>query len=145
MSKKQYRNFKKNKRLQTQRNMWNKAMFKRLNTDSLPALLACLSKLMQGICKSRVKILKSDITFRLSVAATGGVLLKRCSRVFQKIHRKTPVSEILKREPKACNFIKKESLAQVFSCEFFPKFLRISFFTEHLQTTAFAFLTIKID
>ena len=34
--------------------------------------------------------------------------------------------------PKACNFIKKETLAQVFSCEFSKN----TFFTEHLQTTA---------
>ena len=32
---------------------------------------------------------------------------------FHKIHRKTPVSA-----PQACNFIKKETLAQLFSCEF---------------------------
>ena len=38
---------------------------------------------------------------------------KRFSYKFRKIHRKTPVPE-----PKACNFIKKESLTQVFSCEF---------------------------
>ena len=31
----------------------------------------------------------------------------------------------------ACNFIKKETLAQVFSCEF-REFLRKPFFTEHL-------------
>ena len=34
--------------------------------------------------------------------------------------------------PEACNFIKKGSLAQVFSCEF-CEFLRIPFFTEHLR------------
>ena len=37
--------------------------------------------------------------------------VKRCSQKFRKIHRKAPV-------PQACNFIKKESLAQVFHCEF---------------------------
>ena len=37
---------------------------------------------------------------------------KRCSYNFRKTHRKTPV-------PKSpCNFIKKETLAQVFSCKF---------------------------
>ena len=35
----------------------------------------------------------------------------------------------------ACNFIKKETLAQVFSCEF-AKFLKNSFFTEHVWATA---------
>ena len=35
----------------------------------------------------------------------------------------------------ACNFIKKESLAQVFSCEF-CEISKSTFFTEHLRTTA---------
>ena len=34
-----------------------------------------------------------------------------------------------------CNFIKKETLAQVFSCEFF-KIYKNTFFTEHLWATA---------
>ena len=37
--------------------------------------------------------------------------------------------------PKACNFIKKETLAEVFSCEF-CEFSKNTFFTEHLRTTA---------
>ena len=37
----------------------------------------------------------------------------------------------------ACNFIKKETLGQVFSCEFCESFKNI-FFTERLRTTAFA-------
>ena len=37
--------------------------------------------------------------------------------------------------PEACNFIKKETLAQVFSCEF-CKISENTFFTEHLRTTA---------
>ena len=35
----------------------------------------------------------------------------------------------------ACNFIKKETLAQVFSCEF-CEISKNTFFTEHLWTTA---------
>ena len=34
-----------------------------------------------------------------------------------------------------CNFIKKETLGQVFSCEFCKTFNN-TFFTEHLRTTA---------
>ena len=34
-----------------------------------------------------------------------------------------------------CNFIKKETLALVFSCEFY-KIFKSTFFTEHLRTTA---------
>ena len=37
--------------------------------------------------------------------------------------------------PKACNLIKKETLAQVFSCEFY-KIFKNAFFTEQLWTTA---------
>ena len=36
-----------------------------------------------------------------------------------------------------CNFIKKETLAQVFSCEFWEIF-KNTFFTEHLRATTFA-------
>ena len=36
--------------------------------------------------------------------------------------------------PEACNFIKKEALAQVFSCEF-CEISKNTFFTEHLWTT----------
>ena len=43
-----------------------------------------------------------------------------------RIHRKTP---------EACNFIKKETLAQVFSCKFCNIF-KNTFFTEQLRTTA---------
>ena len=39
------------------------------------------------------------------------------------------------RRPQAYNFIKKETLAQVFFCEFCEIFKNI-FFTEHLRTTA---------
>ena len=36
---------------------------------------------------------------------------------------------------KACNFIKKETLGQLFSCEF-CKIVKNTFFTEHIQATA---------
>ena len=39
--------------------------------------------------------------------------------------------------PQACNFIKKEILAQVFSCEFCD-ISKNTFFIEHLQATASA-------
>ena len=44
----------------------------------------------------------------------------RCSKKFCKIYRKIPVPESLclkSCSPEACNFIKKETLARVFSCE----------------------------
>ena len=51
-----------------------------------------------------------------------GVLLKSCSQKFHKIHSKTPVQESLSLK----NFIKKDTLVQVFSCEFCEIF-RITF------------------
>ena len=38
--------------------------------------------------------------------------------------------------PEACNFIKKETLAQVFSCEFY-EISKNTFLAEHLWTTVF--------
>ena len=58
--------------------------------------------------------------------------VKRFSYKFHKIHRKTLV-------PEACNFIEKETLAQVFSCEFCEISKNI-FFTDHLWTTAYQIL-----
>ena len=62
--------------------------------------------------------------------SSGGVLQKRCSLIFCKIHRKMPVPESL-----SCNFIKKETLTQVFACEF-RKISKNIFFTKHLRKTA---------
>ena len=42
----------------------------------------------------------------------------------------------------ACNFVKKETLAQVFSCEF-CKISKNTLFTEHLRTTASNFINHK--
>ena len=53
--------------------------------------------------------------------------------LFFKIHRKATVPESL--QASACSFIKKETLAQVFSSEFY-EISKKSFFTEHLRATA---------
>ena len=42
---------------------------------------------------------------------------------------------LIKLQAKACNFIEKETLAQVFSCKFCKSF-KNTFFTEHLGETA---------
>ena len=57
-------------------------------------------------------------------AAIGGVLWKKVSLEISQ-----------NSQPETCNFIKKETLAQVFSCEF-CKISKNTFFTEHLQATA---------
>ena len=43
--------------------------------------------------------------------------------------------------PEACNFSKKETLAQVFSCEF-DEIFKNTFFTEHLWPTDFEHVKI---
>ena len=47
----------------------------------------------------------------------------------------TWVSFLLKLQDSVCNFIKKETLAQVFSCEF-CEISKNTYFTEHVWTTA---------
>ena len=67
-------------------------------------------------------------------------VVKRCSakNVFLEISQNSQenfcasVSFLIKLQ--ACNFIKKETLAQVFSCEFY-EISKNTFFTEHLWTT----------
>ena len=56
-----------------------------------------------------------------------------CARVFFLIKLQAP-----------CNFIKKETLAQVFSCDF-CEISKNTFFTEHLQTTASKKTPLKIN
>ena len=51
--------------------------------------------------------------------------------------QKQPPPEVFLEMPKACKFIKKDTLAQVFSCEF-CKISKDIFFKEHLRTTASA-------
>ena len=43
----------------------------------------------------------------------------------------------------ACNFIKKETVEQVFSCEFYKNF-KNTFFTEHLRATAIPNVELKV-
>ena len=59
--------------------------------------------------------------------------MKGCSQKVRKIHSKTPFPESLFSQ--ACNFIKKETLAQAFSFKF-GETSKKTFFTEHLWATA---------
>ena len=68
---------------------------------------------------------------------------RRCSakkvllEISQNSHEKTctRVSFLMKLQFLACNFIKKETVAQVFSCEFY-EISKNTIFTEHLWATA---------
>ena len=72
---------------------------------------------------------------------------ERCSikKLFLKISQSSQentcarVSFLINLQAEACNFIKKEILAQVLSCEF-CKISKNTFFTEHLRTTASNFI-----
>ena len=82
-----------------------------------------------------------SFTWRIS-STMSRISHQRCSikKGFLKISQKftentcARVSFLIKlKEPEACNFIKKETLAQVFSCEFCG--ISKNTFTEHLRTT----------
>ena len=85
--------------------------------------------------------LKLDYVFAPLSLSTKAVA-QRCfvKKVFFKISQNSQentcarVSFLIKLQ--ACNFIKKETLAQVFSCEF-CEILKNTFFTKHLWATAF--------
>ena len=54
---------------------------------------------------------------------------------------RTPIlKNICERLPQACNVIKKETLAQVFSCEF-CRILKNTFFIKHIWATASVFVS----
>ena len=62
------------------------------------------------------------------------MFLKDC-----KVHRKIALLESLfqlSRKPEGCNFMKKESLAQVFSCEFFEISKNTFFYRTHPVATS---------
>ena len=59
-----------------------------------------------------LKLSKSGKIVNEQKQSSRGVLWKRCSYNFRKIHSKTPVTSLF------INFIKRETLAQVVSCEF---------------------------
>ena len=69
-------------------------------------------------------ILKDNIRNEL---ATRRVLQEKVFLEILQIHRKTP---------EACDYFKKETLAQVFSCEFCKVSKNNFFITEHLRATA---------
>ena len=74
----------------------------------------------------------------LPEATTGGVLQEKVFlEISQNLQENTRVwvSLLIKLQASACNFIKKETLARVFSCEF-CKISKNTFFIEQLRTTA---------
>ena len=66
-------------------------------------------------------------------AATRAVLRKK---MFLKISQNSQKSTFARDCPQVCNFIRKETLAQVFFCKF-REISKNTFFTEYFRTTAF--------
>ena len=101
-----------------------------------------LSKFTMGAVKVVYLLFKQEGPFCADYlgteAATIGVPWKK---VFLEILQNSQenncarVSFLIKLQVLVCNFIKKESLAQVFSFEF-CEISKNNFFTEHLRTTA---------
>ena len=52
------------------------------------------------------------------------------------LRQKEPQEMFCKKRPEACNFIKKNTLAQVFSCSEFSS--KNTFFTDHLWMNAYS-------
>ena len=78
--------------------------------------------------------------YTVTEAATGGVSIKKVLlEILQNSQENTcvRVSFLTKFQTEDCNFIKKNTLAQVFSCEF-CKISKNIFFIEHLLATASA-------
>ena len=75
---------------------------------------------------------------RISEAATGNVLGKRCSKKFRKFYRKTPALESLFNKVaglQTCNIIKKKLQHRCFPVEF-VKFLRTHILKNICETNA---------
>ena len=64
-------------------------------------------------------------------------------KIFLKFTESTcaKVSFLITLQAEACNFIKKEILAQVFYCEFY-KISKNTYFTEHLWVTTSGFINL---
>ena len=78
----------------------------------------------------------------LNLCHSQEAFVQRCSlkKVFLEVSQNSQENTcarsatLLKRDPEACNFIKKETLAQLFSCEFCE--ISKNTYTEHIRTPA---------
>ena len=99
------------------------------------------------LCKTLSKALE------LSEAVVQGCSVKKvflkftgkhlCQSLFFNEVAGRPETLLKKRLWHACNFIKKETLAEVFSCEF-CEFFKNSFFTEHLWWLLLKYLRLML-
>ena len=103
--------------------------------------LFCVTPKNEALCESILRFLKQlKITNHGHIWLTNRSSLREvfCKKVFLKISQNLQentcarVSFLIKLQVEACNFIKIETLAQVFSSEFSKGFKNV-FFIEHLQ------------
>ena len=80
---------------------------------------------------------RCEISLNIQKQSSRGILWKGVVRNFAKFTGKHLYQSffLIKLQAEACNFIKKKTLAQVFSCEF-CEISKNTFSTEHLRTTA---------
>ena len=84
----------------------------------------------QGL--SLVQVSNSYPTWKLQFQEVSALPWSHGRKCFRGPELKLPERFSFIKRPEACNFIKKETLAQVFSCEF-CKISKNTFFTEHLR------------
>ena len=113
--------------------------FSNIARDSCNVRVVPISKwLWVAIISLLFEVTPCKTNIQFSEAATRGVLRKK---VFLKISQNSQentcarISFLVKLQAEPCNFIKKETLAKVFSCEF-REIFKNTFFTELLWTTA---------
>ena len=90
--------------------------------------------------KATQKIFKSRSSYhRRSIQ--NGVLGNFIKSTWKHLFQSLFFNKVADLWPEVCNFIKKETLAQVFSCEF-CEISKNTFFTEHLWTTTYPNLSL---
>ena len=96
----------------------------------------------QGL--SLVQVSNSYPTWKLQFQEVSALPWSHGRKCFRGPELKLPERFSFIKRPEACNFIKKETLAQVFSCEFW-EISKSNFFTEHAWATPSGSLTMIKD
>ena len=90
----------------------------------------------------KIKLIYSDLSFQKQ--SSGGVLQKMCFQIFRENSQEntsTRVSFLIKLQASGLHFIRKKTLAQVLSCEFFESSDNIYFYRTPLVAVS-VFLNI---
>ena len=90
----------------------------------------------------KIKLIYSDLSFQKQ--SSGGVLQKMCFQIFRENSQEntsTRVSFLIKLQASGLHFIRKKTLAQVLSCEFFKSSENVFFYRTPLVAVS-VFLNI---